>query len=254
MLIDTHSHLYEESFNADWNEVISRCRANQVKKILLPNVDISTTQLLSSTVAKEPDLFLPMMGLHPCSVKADFREQLSQIKSILYSGKYVAVGEIGIDLYWDKTFEKEQFIAFNEQVSWANELGLPISIHSRESTSVIIDLLNNSVCNNKGVFHCFTGTLEEARQAIAMGYVLGVGGVVTFKNSHLPVILSQIGIEHLVLETDSPYLAPTPFRGKRNESSYVNLVAIKLAEIFNITFEEVQRITSENAFRIFKLQ
>lgn len=253
MLVDTHSHLYEEIFTPDWNEVIVRCDESEVQRILLPNVDVTTIELLQKTVNHDPTRFIPMMGLHPCSVKEDYKKQLEQIKLTLFDGNYIAVGEIGIDLYWDKTFIEFQTQAFNEQVNWANELELPISIHSRESTSTIIDLLKNNPCNKRGVFHCFTGNLEEAREIIGMGYMLGIGGVVTFKNSHLPALLPEIGLEHLVLETDSPYLAPTPYRGKRNESSYTKLIALRLAEIFNVKFEEVANKTTANARSIFNL-
>jgi TatD DNase family protein len=254
MLIDTHSHLYEESFLPDWNEVVERCIQADVKKILLPNVDSSTLAALELTVHKNPELFIPMMGLHPCSVKENYQEELTLIKEKLFAGKYIAVGEIGIDLYWDKTFIAQQEEAFITQVEWANQLALPVSIHSRESTSMIIDILSKKItCEKKGVFHCFTGTVEEAKKVINLGYYLGISGVVTFKNSHLPVLLKEIGTDKLVLETDSPYLAPTPHRGKRNESSYTNLVAVKLADIFGISLPEVAEITSANANNIFKL-
>jgi TatD DNase family protein len=254
MLIDTHSHLYEESFLPDWNEVVERCRLADVKKILLPNVDTSTFDALENTVNKDPDLFIPMMGLHPCSVKENYKDELAAVQQKLFSGKYIAVGEIGMDLYWDKTFVTQQEEAFITQIEWANELKLPVSIHSRECTSVLIEILDKKIsCDCKGVFHCFTGSTEEAKKLIDMGYYLGIGGVVTFKNSHLPEVLKEIGSDRLVLETDSPYLAPTPHRGKRNESSYTSLVALKLADIFGISLPEVAEITSSNANKVFKL-
>lgn len=254
MLIDTHSHLYEESFLPDFNEVIERCQQAQVKKILLPNVDSSTLQALEEIVQKDPELFIPMMGLHPCSVKENYQEELEIIQQKLFSGKYIAVGEIGMDLYWDKTFVQQQEDAFITQIQWANELSLPVSIHSRECTTELIDILEKKVnCKNNGVFHCFVGTVEEARKLIDMGFYLGIGGVVTFKNSHLSVLLKEIGIDRLVLETDSPYLAPTPHRGKRNESSYTQLVALKLADIFGISLPEVEEITTNNANQVFRL-
>lgn len=254
MLVDTHSHLYEESFLPDWDEVVGRCKTAGVKKILLPNVDTSTLTALATTVNKDPDLFIPMMGLHPCSVKENYLKELVTIKELLFNGKYIAVGEIGIDLYWDKTFAPEQEEAFITQVGWANQLSLPISIHSRESTSIIIGILKNKiVCNKKGIFHCFGGTIEEAKEIIGMGYCLGIGGVVSFKNSTLPEVLKQVGIDSLVLETDSPYLAPVPHRGKRNESSYTSLVALKLADIFGLSLDEVAERTTANANKIFKL-
>ncbi len=254
MLIDTHSHLYEEKFLPDFNEVLERCKQAQVKKVLLPNVDSSTLQALEDIVQKDPELFIPMMGLHPCSVKENYKEELEVIKAKLFSGNYIAVGEIGMDLYWDKTFVAQQEEAFITQIGWANELGLPVSIHSRECTSELIEILDKKItCENKGVFHCFVGTVEEAKKLIDMGFYLGIGGVVTFKNSHLSVLLKEIGIEKIVLETDSPYLAPTPHRGKRNESSYTQLVALKLADIFGVSLPEVEEITTRNANQVFKL-
>lgn len=253
MLVDTHSHLYEQSFRDDWNEVLGRCKEAGVEKIMLPNVDTSTIEDLHAIVEGNPDLFYPMMGLHPCSVKENYQSELELIKDKLFQGKYVAVGEIGIDLYWDKTFEKQQEEVFLTQVGWANELGLPISIHSRESTGVIIKLLKDKLnCESKGIFHCFSGTLEEGKTIVEMGYYLGIGGVVTFKNSNLGSILKELGPERLVLETDAPYLAPHPHRGKRNESSYTKLVAEKLASIFEITPKEIADITTQNAKTIFK--
>lgn len=253
MLVDTHSHLYEESFLPDWDEVILRCKEADVKKILLPNVDSSTLQSLKATVAKQPELFLPMMGLHPCSVKENYKDELSIAKENLFSGKYIAVGEIGIDLYWDKTFVREQEETLITQVEWANELNLPISLHTRESTEMVIDILEHKiVCNQKGIFHCFGGSFEEAKRIIDLGYFLGIGGVVTFKNSKLGEVLKQVGLDKLVLETDSPYLSPDPFRGKRNESSYAKIIAIKLCDIFNVSLDEVAEKTSHNANAIFK--
>jgi TatD DNase family protein len=254
MLIDTHSHLYEDSFLPDWEEVIARCQLAAVNKILLPNVDRSTILPMQEAVKKNPDLLIPMMGLHPCSVKENYLEEMSVIKQELYSGKFVAVGEIGIDLYWDKSFAKEQEEVFLTQVQWANELNLPISIHSRESTRIIIDILKTQLdCKNKGIFHCFSGSLEEAKEIIDMGYYLGIGGVITFKNSQLPNIVSVVGMDRIVLETDSPYLAPMPHRGKRNESSYTSLVALKLADIFHLSLEQVSEKTTHNAISIFKI-
>jgi TatD DNase family protein len=254
MLIDTHSHLYEESFLPDWNEVVARCIQADVRKVLLPNVDTSTLMTLESTVNKNPDLFIPMMGLHPCSVKENYQEELASIKQKLFSGKYIAVGEIGMDLYWDKTFVAQQEEAFITQIKWANELQLPVSIHSRECTSLLIEILDKKItCDQKGVFHCFAGTIEEAQKLIKMGYYLGIGGVVTFKNSQLSTVLKEVGTDRLVLETDSPYLAPTPHRGKRNESSYTHLVALKLADIFGLTLPQIAEITSSNANKVFKL-
>jgi TatD DNase family protein len=254
MLVDTHSHLYEESFLPDWDEVVARCKQAGVQKILLPNVDTSSLDALKKTVDKDAELFIPMMGLHPCSVKENYKEELAVIKQHLFNGKYIAVGEIGIDMYWDKTFVAQQEEAFITQVEWANELNLPVSIHSRESTSMVIEILKNKITSKaKGVFHCFGGTVEEAREIIALGFNLGIGGVVTFKNSTLPEVLKQVGMDNLVLETDSPYLAPAPYRGKRNESSYTSLVALKLADIFGVSLDKISEKTTTNANQVFKL-
>jgi len=253
MLIDTHSHLYADEFKDDLDEVIQRCKTSGVEKILLPNIDVSSIDALKGLVTKDPGMFIPMMGLHPCYVKENYKEELAAIKAELFSGKYMAVGEIGMDMYWDKSTVDIQTEAFITQVQWANELGLPISVHTRECTSMVIDILKKQKCDNTGVFHCFGGTLEEAREIIDMGYCLGIGGVVTFKNSNLGEILKEVGMKNLVLETDSPYLAPVPHRGKRNESSYTQLVALKLADIFGIPLPGIEEITTTNANRIFKL-
>jgi len=196
-----------------------------------------------------------MMGLHPCSVKKGFENELSIIKNHLFNGKYSAVGEIGIDLYWDKSTLPMQQIAFKEQITWAKELNLPIVIHARESYQEIFDVIDEVHDNNlKGVFHCFSGNLDQAKKIINYGtFKLGIGGVVTFKNAGLDKTLKEISLEHLVLETDSPYLTPTPHRGKRNESSYLKLIAEKLVEIYNCNFDEIAETTTENAKIIFKL-
>lgn len=254
MFTDTHAHLYEASFAEDWDQMVLRLRENGVDRVFLPNVDSGTAGPLKAVCDKDPDLFYPLMGLHPCSVKADFEDELEKLHAEFPLRKYYAVGEIGIDLYWDKTFFAEQQQAFIRQVEWANAMDLPIVIHSRESIPQIIDLLQHHTdCRRKGIFHCFTGTEEEARTILGMGYYLGIGGVVTFKNSHLPELLKKIGPERLVLETDSPYLAPAPHRGKRNESAYVRLVAEKLATLFSLDLQEIAAITTRNASDVFRV-
>lgn len=254
-IIDSHSHLYLDHFEEDRQEVIDRCRQAGVDKVLLPNIDLDTVSQLHSLCAIDPDMFIPMMGLHPCSVKADFQSVLAQLKKLLFDGKYCAVGEIGIDLHWDKSTLAIQQEAFREQIGWAKELGLPIVVHARESYDEIfevVDELNDEGLS--GVFHCFTGSVEQARHIIGYGnFMLGIGGVATFKNGGLDKVLPHIGLDHLMLETDAPYLAPVPFRGKRNESSYVKLVADRVAEICEMSVEDVAQKTTANAKLLFNL-
>ncbi len=250
--IDTHSHLFSEEFDEDIDLVIKKCSENGVYKVLLPNVDATTVNRLHNLIEKYPDICLPMMGLHPCSVTNDFEKDLENIKNNFNSRKYVGVGEVGIDLYWDKSTEEIQNQAFLTQCQWAFNLNLPLSIHTRNATYHTIKLIKSLSEKPTGVFHCFGGSLEEANEIIKLGYKLGIGGVVTFKNSNLPQILKEIGLQHLVLETDSPYLAPTPHRGKRNESTFIPLIAEKLAEIYNTSLQQIADTTTENALRIFK--
>lgn len=254
-LIDTHSHLYLEHFDDDLNEVIARCKNAQVGKVLLPNIDVNSIPQMERLVAMEPDYFIPMMGLHPCSVKEGFENVLENIRDHLFGGKYCAIGEIGIDLYWDKSTLPIQQEAFATQIEWAKELNLPIVIHARESYSEIfeiVDRLNDEALT--GVFHCFTGDQAQAEHIISYGgFKLGIGGVATFKNGGLDKVLPQIELGHLVLETDSPYLAPVPHRGKRNESSYVRLVADRVAEIYGVSTDEIASITTSNARDLFRL-
>lgn len=251
-LIDTHSHLYDDSFVEDLQDVVQRAIDNQVTEIYLPNVDIDSIPKLLNLQAQYPSLFYAMMGLHPCSVKEDYKAVLTEIEKHLHTTKCYAVGEIGIDLYWDKTFYKEQIAALEIQINWANEMNLPIVIHSRESTNEIIEVLKKQNAKAGGIFHCFSGDEEQAKTIFDLGYKIGIGGVVTFKKSTLPEVLKNIGIENIVLETDAPYLAPMPFRGKRNESAYVKLVAEKLSDIFEIPIEKVAEITTRNAQQVFK--
>lgn len=254
VLIDTHVHLYSEEFQADFHSVISKAKENGVEKMLMPNVDIHSIEKMNEIAKTYPGLCFPMIGLHPCYVKEDFQIQLEDMKAELDSGKYIGVGEIGLDLYWDKTFYEEQKISFETQLKWAIEKKLPVSIHSRSATREALEIIKQlSDKQLMGVFHCFSGTLEEAKEITKLGLYLGIGGVITFKNGGLDKILSEIPLKNIILETDAPYLAPIPFRGKRNESSYLTFVAKKVAEIFNLSTEEVGRITSENAFSLFSL-
>lgn len=253
LLTDTHSHLYAEQFSNDINDVMSRCLADGVGRIFLPNIDESSIEAMLALEELYPDTCFSMMGLHPCSVNADFERQLSVVENWWKQRDFVAMGEIGIDLYWDKTFLSEQQEAFRRQIIWAKELGKPIVIHARESFDEIfeiVDELNDDRLS--GIFHCFTGTAEQAHKIIDYGnFWLGLGGVLTFKKAGLDAVVKDINLKHLVLETDSPYLAPTPYRGKRNESSYVKLVAAKLAEVKGVSLEEVAEVTTTNSKAIF---
>ena len=255
MLIDTHTHLYSDQFDEDRNSVIQTAIDSGVEKLLLPNIDLESIDGMHELVKDFPNVCYPMMGLHPCSVEANYKDVLSKMKSLLNSNKYIAVGEIGMDLYWDKTFINEQADALKIQIEWAKEMSLPIVIHVRDAFDEIfevIDPLNDDSLT--GIFHCFTGDLNQANKILGYGgFKLGLGGVLTFKNSGLDKVVSEIDMKHLVLETDSPYLAPAPHRGKRNESNYVNLVADKLSDIKSISVDEVAKITSKNAVEIFKL-
>ncbi|MCX7743723.1 MAG: TatD family hydrolase [Flavobacteriales bacterium] len=254
VLIDTHAHLYEDVFIEDRAEMILRMQSAGVAKAFLPNVDDTTIEPLLNLCNRYPELFIPMMGLHPCSVKENWKYSIAIIEKALFTAptRYAAIGEVGLDYYWDKTFIPMQQEAMILQAEWANELNLPVILHSRNSMDDLILLLSRKIkVNRTGIFHCFTGSLEQAKRIIDMGYYLGIGGVVTFKNANLPEVLKAIGPERLVLETDAPYLSPTPHRGKRNESSFITLVAAKLAEIFEMPFSKIAEITTRNALKIF---
>jgi TatD DNase family protein len=252
--IDTHSHIYLSQFDEDRDESIKRAIDNNVQKLILPNIDSATINSLKKAVEEYPDICYPLMGLHPTNVKENYRDELDIVFNELNTNKFAGVGEIGIDLYWDKTFLKEQKLAFEEQVRFAIKMQLPIVIHARDSFNEIMEVLD-SINEKKyyGIFHAFSGNVEDANRVIQMGFKLGIGGVVTFKNAKLAELIKQIDISHIVLETDAPYLAPTPYRGKRNESSYIPLIAKKIAEIKEISLQEVSEITTENACSIFKL-
>ena len=253
MLIDTHAHLYLPQFEKDRAEVMENARQNQVEKIFLPNIDHTSIDSMLELEAAYPDRCFAMMGLHPCSVKENYKEELAIVEKWLEKRTFCAVGEIGIDLYWDKTFIEEQKKAFLQQINWAKDLGRPIVIHSRESTDIIIEMLQSEKDHRlRGIFHCFGGTVEQAKAIIDLGFYLGIGGVLTFKKSGLDKTMESIALDHVVLETDSPYLAPTPFRGKRNESAYIHQTATRLASIKEISLDEVARITTANALKIFE--
>ncbi len=257
MLIDTHTHLYLTEFDTDRDTVMQRAFEAGVQKFLLPNIDSTSNTALLNLVKHYPQNCFAMMGLHPCSVKDNWEDQLDNCRSYLFDSdrnKFFGIGEIGLDYYWDKTFITEQQECLRLQLKWAKELNLPVSIHSRESVDDCIQIVSVEKNENlNGVFHCFSGSLEQAQKIIALGFYLGIGGVVTFKNGGLDKILPYISLEHLVLETDAPYLAPVPHRGKRNESSYLKLVVQKIAEVKSVSVEEVERITTADALKIFKV-
>lgn len=252
-MIDTHSHIYHHRFDDDFENMLARAKQVGVKQIYLPNIDAESIPALKR-VARNHENCIPMMGLHPAHVKEDYREQLDVILRELEEGDlpYAAVGEIGIDLYWDKTYLGEQQEAFSIQIEKAKELGLPIVIHCREAFDEIFAVLEEHHDDKLfGIFHCFTGNLAQAKQAIGYNMKLGIGGIVTFKNGGLDETLANIEVEHLVLETDAPYLAPMPHRGKRNEPSYLKLIAEKLAEIKGMSLSEINNITTANAKAVF---
>jgi TatD DNase family protein len=253
MFIDTHTHLYSEEFNEDRTAVINTAINSSVTKLYLPNIDSNSIDGMLQLEKEFPDNCFAMMGLHPCSVKENYLDELTIVKKWLDKRKFIAIGEIGIDLYWDKTFITEQEIAFKKQIDWALEYNYSIVIHCRNAFDEIFTILQSYSKLPKGIFHCFSGDVEQAQKILALkNFKLGIGGVVTFKNSGLDKVVETISIEDIVLETDSPYLAPMPYRGKRNESSYITLIAKKVAELKNISIEEVENITTKNANFIFE--
>ena len=254
MITDTHTHLYSEQFDDDRNEMIQRAKKAGVSRFFIPAIDSSYTERMLSLENNYPnDVFL-MMGLHPTSVKENYQEELAHVKEMIDKRNFFAIGEIGIDLYWDKTFLTQQQEAFRTQIQWAKENNLPIVIHCREAFNEIFEILEAEKGDDLfGIFHCFTGTLEQAEKAISYNMKLGIGGVATFKNGKIDKFLNQIDIKHIVLETDSPYLAPNPYRGKRNESSYLTNVVDKLVDIYGITFDEISEITTQNSKDIFSV-
>lgn len=252
LLTDTHTHLYYEPDDRKRVELINRCKDNGISRLFLPNVDVSSIPLVFSLRNSFPENCFPMLGLHPCSVKPGWEHELIKIKESYQHCKIYAIGEIGIDLYWDKTNLKEQVQAFKTQIAWAKSLKLPIVIHCRDAFNEVFEVLEQERDENlRGIFHCFTGSLQQAEKAIGLGFYLGIGGVVTYKNSGLDKVVEQIGLNHIVLETDSPYLSPVPHRGKPNESSYLIYVARKVAELHQTDVETVASITTENSKLIF---
>jgi TatD DNase family protein len=252
ILTDTHTHLYYETDTVKRNSLILRCKENKIDRLFLPNVDTASVELIKSLTHDFPGFCYPMLGLHPCSVKDGWEAEFDTIKQAIDQLKIVAVGEIGIDLYWDKTTLAKQVKAFIAQISWAKALKLPIVIHCREAFNEVYEVLQQEADENlRGIFHCFSGTIEQANKVIALGFYLGIGGVVTYKNSGLDKVVEQVDLKHIVLETDSPYLAPVPFRGKPNESSYLVYVARKVAELHQTDMETIARVTTENSRLVF---
>jgi TatD DNase family protein len=251
-LIDTHSHIYALEFETDQLAMLERAEKEGVSKILMPAIDSTTHEAMLRLEKEKPSLCLSMMGVHPCYVKENYREELKIARDYLEKRPFKAVGEIGLDFYWDKTFTEQQYKAFHEQIEWALHFDIPIAIHSRNSTDECIKVVTEHQNGKlKGVFHCFSGDADQVRQVIDLGFYLGIGGVVTFKKSGLDAIITSVDLEHIVLETDAPYLAPVPFRGKRNEPSYLKYVVNKLAEVKGISTEDVASITTSNAEKLF---
>lgn len=252
MLIDTHSHIYSEDFSHDFDDVIQNAYNNNVKKIILPNIDSGSAKHLIDVSNSYPHLCYPLMGLHPTSVAEDYKQELEAVEYWFDKHKFYGVGEIGIDLYWSQTFLKQQEDAFRFQVKMAKKRNLPIVIHVRNSFKEVFKIVKEEQDGSlKGIFHCFTGSEKEADKVVDLGFLLGIGGVVTFKNSKLEEVIRKLDLSNLVLETDSPYLAPVPKRGRRNESSYLVYVAQKIAGIFDVPVEKVAEITTANARNLF---
>lgn len=254
-IIDTHSHIYSKEFDADRTEVIRMAKAIGVESVLLPNEDSESIDAINTSCDAEPNFAYPMMGLHPTSVNENYVEELSRIESALSKRTYYAIGEIGIDLYWDKRFLKEQKFAFEEQLRWSIDRKLPVAIHTRDSFREVLDSIYNVGAEQlKGVFHCFGGTIEEWNEIAELPFFyVGIGGIITFKNNILNETIKNIPIERVVLETDAPYLAPVPYRGKRNEPKYIIETAKKLATCYNTTTEVIAKSTYQNALNLFNI-
>jgi len=252
MMIDTHCHLYLDDFDADRPAIIERANMESVERFYLPAIDSSIIARMLKMEQDYPGQCFAMMGLHPCSVKENFEEELQIAEQWLSRRKFAAVGETGLDFYWDKTFTAQQYTAFRTQVGWAKKYNIPVVIHSRQSTPECIDVIKEMHdASLTGIFHCFGGSLEEALQITELGFYLGIGGVLTYKNSGLAGVIEKLPLDNIVVETDAPYLTPVPFRGKRNESAYLKYVVQKIAELKNISIEEVAEITTANANKLF---
>jgi len=253
--IDTHTHLYLPEFDTDRDEVVNRAVSSGIVKMLMPNIDIHSVNMMLGADSRYFDVCYPMLGLHPTSVREDYLSQLNKLEELFSGHKFIAIGEIGIDLFWDKIFLKEQLIAFRRQISFALDKKLPVVVHCRDSFPEVFSVIDEFKGKGlRGVFHAFTGNIRDAEKAIGMGFKLGIGGIVTFKNSGLDKVVKEIGPENLILETDSPYLAPVPHRGKRNESAYICIINQKLSEIFGISESEVASITFASSTGLFNLK
>jgi TatD DNase family protein len=251
-ITDTHTHLYSSQFDEDQEEMMQRALDAGINRFFIPAIDSSYTDSMLKLEKIYPENVFLMMGLHPTSVKENVEEELANVKEMIDSRDFYAIGEIGIDLYWDQSFLKQQQDAFRTQIRWAKEKKLPIIIHCRDAFDEVFEILETEKDDSLfGIFHCFTGTIEQAHRAISYNMKLGIGGVVTFKNGKIDKFLNEIPIENIVLETDSPYLAPTPYRGKRNESSYITQVIDKLVDIYDLSFEEIANITTQNSKDVF---
>lgn len=252
ILTDTHTHLYYTVDEEERAKQMERCFKNEITRLFLPNVSSQSVSMVMDLAIAYPQNCFPMLGLHPCDVKENFEEELSLINQYIEKNKIYAIGEIGIDLYWDKTFLKQQQQAFITQINWAKNLDLPIVIHCRDAFEEVFEVLQSQKDDKlRGIFHCFTGDINQANTAIDLGFYLGIGGVVTYKKAGLDKVVEEIDLQHIVLETDAPYLAPTPYRGKPNESSYLINIAQKVADIKNISLAQVAEITTANSVKIF---
>jgi len=253
-LIDTHTHLYVEEFSKDIQQVMERAEKEGANKFFLPAIDSSETAAMFELENKFPGKCFAMAGLHPCSVKENYKDELSKVEQLLNERNFAAIGETGLDFYWDKTFVKEQYESLNMQAQWALQHNIPLVLHTRDAIQETIDVITSY--NGKGltgIFHCFGGTCQNARDIIDQNFLLGIGGVITYKNSGLAEVVKGIDLDYIVLETDAPYLTPVPFRGKRNESSYLKYIAQKVAEVKSISLEEVAERTTRNAEKIFRI-
>jgi TatD DNase family protein len=250
--IDTHCHLYLPEFSSDIESIFSRAKATGVEKFYLPAIDSSVTEALLAMEKNYPGQCFAMAGLHPCSVNENYQAELDHVNQLLTKRTFVAIGEIGLDFYWSTQFVNEQYQAFAKQMEWALEKNIPIVIHTRNAMQQTIDFVKPFAAKGlTGIFHCFGGSYEDAKQILNMGFYLGIGGVLTYKKSGLDEVLKKIDLNYIVLETDAPYLTPVPFRGKRNESSYIKIIAEKLASVKNVTVEDIAAITTRNAEKIF---
>lgn len=253
--IDTHAHLYLEQFESDIERVVQEAKNNHVSKVLLPNIDKGSVEILLILKSRFPVYFEVMMGVHPCSINDDYQKELKAAEAQFLRHDFVSVGEIGLDYYWETKYKAEQIKAFRTQINWAKDMKLPIAVHCREAFDDILDILDDEQDGRlRGVLHCFTGNVDQAKQLIDNGFLLGVGGVITYRNSGLDKTITEIDLNHLVLETDAPYLSPVPYRGKRNQSAYLMYIAEKLAEVKDCALADLAMITTANAKALFNLQ